>query len=523
MKLLKLIIVVLCVLYSFNSFSQKTNYDIKNLEINTKYSDFGVSFMDKNTAVFASSKPTGLIGKRVWKQNNQPYLNLFKGAINNDGEISNVTLFSRRISTKYHESDAVFTKDKKTVYFSRNNYFKHRYRKDSQGWNNIKMYKATILKNGDWGNIEELPFNNDEYSVGHPALSANESKLYFTSDMPGSIGKTDIWEVAVLEDGKYGTPINLGAVINSLGKEMFPSVEGNTLYFSSDTHDGMGDLDIFKSSFEENGMSIPVNLGSSINSTSDDFGFVVRNDAPLVTGYFSSNREGGKGDDDIYYFKQKKCLRFVTGIVKDLDTKQVISGSKVTLYDANKKVLNTKIVGGNGSFKFEVDCNIVYEVVAEHSGFVNANAVYSNFKIDSEYQILVLKKEEFSTNDDNIVINIDPIYFDFDKAVIRADAIIELNKVVRIMKKYPSLRILAGSHTDARGNDSYNSKLACRRAKSTVDFIVSRGIDSNRLTANGYGESQLQNHCSNGVKCSEYEHQLNRRTEFVIVNPEEIK
>jgi len=522
MNILKFKLLLILVLACSVLNAQKRTYKIKNLTINSKNSDYGVSFLNDSTAVFSSSRGSGLIAKRVWKDNNQPYLDLYKGNVNVEGEITSSKEFSRKINTKYHDADLIFTKDKKTAYFSRNNYLNHKYKKSSSGWNNIKMYRASLLENGDWGEIVELPFNSDEYSVGHPALNDTETILYFSSDMPGTIGDTDIWEVSVLGNNEYGTPKNLGTKINTPLKEMFPYVSANELYFSSQGHASTGNLDIFKSNIIKDGLTIPVNLGKHINSVADDFSFIFRSKGKQPTGYFSSNRTGGVGDDDIYYFKQDKCIRYVQGLVKDDTSLELLKGSTVTLYTADGFSKDVALLGEDASFKFEVDCDIKYRVLGTKEGYEPKDIWFSNFKTISEKQVLLMKKDFIKTTE-KVIVNIKPIYFDFDKATIRSDAAIELDKVVAVMQKYPTLIVSSGSHTDARGNDEYNVKLAIKRANATVRYIVDRGISSERISGRGYGESTLQNRCANGVKCSREEHQQNRRTEFVVLNPESIQ
>ena len=276
------------------------NYQIKNLDINTKYSDFGVAYYGTD-AIFASAKKVNNKSFRNWL-NGQPYLDLYKGAIDIDGEILDGGAFSENIATKYHEANAVFTKDLKTVYFTRNNYFEGHYGKDSLGWNNLKLFRASIDQNGNWLDIISLPFNDDNYSVGHPALSNDERTLYFVSDMPGSMGRTDIFTSKINADGTYGPPMNMSSQVNTFGKEMFPYVskKGN-LYFSSDSREGQGDLDVYVVPLNNKTVK-PINLGFPINSTKDDFAFIIDNDTK--NGYFSSNRSNGHGDDDIYYFDE---------------------------------------------------------------------------------------------------------------------------------------------------------------------------------------------------------------------------
>ncbi|MCF6279168.1 MAG: OmpA family protein [Flavobacteriaceae bacterium] len=519
--------------------SQDDNFSIKNLDVNTKNSDFGVTYIGDTVAIYASTKKgKRTIRKRNWKQNKQPYLELYSGNISSDGEINDSELFSSAINTRYHESNVTFTKDLKTVYFSRDNSIDGKKRvkategKD-KGWMLIQLYKATVAENGEWTNIVPMPFNNDNYQTGHPSLNKAEDKLYFTSDMPGGYGMTDIYVVTVNGDGTYGEPRNLGSKINTPSKEMFPFIsEDDVLYFSSDgqlfSHGG---LDLYASRLGDRYKDdSPTHLGIPLNSAKDDFALVYQ--SGKSTGHFSSNREGGKGDDDIYFFerlkpifKDKGCNQIAQGVVRDKKSGALLPKTLVTLYKEGKKE-ESVIVGSDASFQFTVDCESNYKVVGEKLTYTPDEETFlTSLKADLELDLSLNLEdaEEFVTVGDKVLIKINPIYFDYDKSNIRPDAEIELNTVITVMNKYPNLIIEGGSHTDSRATYSYNEKLSSRRAKSTVDYIMRVGkINWSRISARGYGEIQPVNKCSDNVKCTEEEHQLNRRTEFVIKNPEVI-
>jgi outer membrane protein OmpA-like peptidoglycan-associated protein len=523
MKKIVTILVFLTVGYVYG----QDNYSIKNLEVNTKYSDFGVSYYGGD-AIYASSKKEDNKSRKNWT-NGQPYLELYRGAIDSEGEITDSAAFSDNLNTKYHESNAVFTKDLSTVYFTRNNYFQNHYGRDSVGWNNLKMYKADVSELGEWSNIVPMPFNDDNYSVGHPALSTDERTLYFTSDMPGSMGETDIFKVSINSDGSYGAPMNMGSQVNTFGKEMFPYVskKGN-LYFSSDSRGGLGGLDVFVVPLNNSTVQ-PVNLGAPINSHLDDFSFIIDNDKS--TGYFSSNREGGHGDDDIYYFTelnapQIACSQVIAGTVRDKSNGALLPGALVVLYKGEEK-LESVVVGADARFSFpDMDCDTTYRVTGDKDLYNGAEETVTttsesdlelglDLDLDPDAKAIAATSEvdrcQYALDD------INTIYFDLDKYYIRPDAAIELEKIVRTMQRCPNIKVVAGSHTDSRASHAYNVTLSENRAKSTVDYIVSRGIDAGRISPQGYGETQLVNHCADGVKCSEAEHQVNRRTEFVIV------
>lgn len=503
---------------------QSGRFRIENLGVNSPYSDFAPSFYEDNL-VFSSARDTGVASRYKHKWNARPFLDLYGAEVAENGSLSNVDKFSGKLNTKYHESTSVFTKDGNTMYFTRNNYYKGKYKKDKKGINKLKIFRAT--RDGDrWINIEELPFNSNNYSVAHPALSVDEKKLYFASDMPGTIGMSDLYVVDINDDGTFGEPKNLGKGINTEGRENFPFIsEKNEFYFSSDGHVGLGGLDIFVMNLEDEDSEI-FNVGEPVNSSMDDFTFIIN--STTKKGYFASNRDGGQGDDDIYSFIEMKpiqwtCEQEIIGVVKDSKTNEILAGAQVKLFDKDNQEIENTYSDVEGKFRFKrlLECDEVYFVRASKKDFNSAEVLLpKQEEAGLRSTVLLLEKEEvpFEVGDDLAkILNIPIIYFDFDKSNIRPDAAAELEKVVAVMKQYPKLKIDVRSHTDSRGTDSYNMKLSQRRNESTRAYIVSRGIDASRLIGAGYGETRHVNKCSNGVKCSEEEHQLNRRSEFIVI------
>lgn len=527
MKKIAIIILLFC-FYTSKAQIEAPRYFIKNIEANNALSNFGAAYYGEDKLIFATPAKRNYIISNVWKGNNQPYLDLYVGTITEEGGLKDVQKFSDVVNTKFHEADVVFSKDLKTVYFTRSNYFEGKYGKDSLGINRLKMFKAVQDASGNWSTILNMPFNNDNYSVGHPTLSEDQKTLYFISDMPGTLGKTDIFKVAVNDDGSYGTPVNLGPDINTPEKEMFPFIAGNDeLYFSSDGRGDLGMLDVFMSKLTKNGVESTIRLEEPINSDKDDLGFIINK--KTGEGYFTSNRSGGKGDDDIYYFKDEKiiCNQTVIGLVKDKKTGYLLPGTTVTLFKNNIKIDSLTItVGENGRFEFPLDCDTSYKIVGNKPNYLEGSLDLMTTDVNKKVHQVTLVMEpddEFVVVGDRVLLKLNTIYFDFDKSDIRPDAEIELKKAIEIMKKYPDIIVEFGAHCDSRGPDAYNDKLSERRAKSTVDYMTSRGVSKDILTGKGYGERMLVNQCANGVKCTEEEHQLNRRTEFVIKNPETIK
>jgi len=496
------------------------DFNVDKTTINTSFSDFGASFY-MNKVVFASNTERA-DGAKTLSWNGLPYLDLYEADVDENGNLSNVMELAGDVNTKYNESSTAFTKDGKTLYFTRNNYFEGKKGRDKNKTIRLKLYKAT--KGGDslWGNIEEMPFNSEEYSVAHPTLSVDEKKLYFASDMPGTLGMSDLWYVDILEDKTYGVPVNLGSTINTEARESFPFISNkNKLYFSTDGRAGLGGLDVYVAPLKEDGSITGeiTNLGEPANSSDDDFGFIINEETRI--GYVSSNRDGDGGsvDDDIYLIKER-CVVLISGLVTDIDTGVLLPGASVSLLGEDNTLVDTIIVGADAHYSFTADCDTQYSVRGTKSQYapkeelVRTPSESGNMVVPLRLKLI----DPCPPNDLGCRLTLQPIYFDFDRFNIRPDAEIELAKILAAMREYPQLVIHIESHTDSRGDDLYNEILSEKRAQSTLNWLVDQGIDRDRLSAKGYGETQHINECSNGVKCTEEEHQLNRRSMFIIQN-----
>lgn len=513
---------------------------LKNVAINTKYSDFGPMYY-KDQLVYSSAVDSSNYHTRIYHWNEQPFLNLYLGELNTiESDVKLIDAFSDKLNTRYHEATLAFSPDETKVYFTRNNYNGDLGR-DNKGTNHLKLYSAELRKDEDsvltWQNIKELPFNSEDYSVGHPTVSKDGKLLYFVSDMPGSIGATDIFVVDILEESSntqtqdstftgYSKPRNLGEKINTAGREMFPYITDNALYFASDGHLGLGGLDVYESRIIDSNFQNPVNLGAPLNSELDDFGFIVNEEKNK--GFVCSNRLTGKGDDDIYSFirlpkEEILCEQRIRGYVSNSITGERISNVKMSLFSESGNELETTTTSIAGTYRFNtvLNCATKFKVTASKTGYQNKEKPVLTLNENGE-TIVALGLEtlnELIVEEKGVLkIKIGIIYFDLDKSFIRNDAAIELNKIVLLMKQYPQMVIKIESHTDSRNSHDYNLSLSDRRAKSTREYIISQGIDAKRIeSANGFGESQLINNCADGVSCSEAEHQLNRRSEFIIV------
>ncbi len=530
--------------------------------------------------------------------------------------------FSKTLNTKYHEGPATFSRDGLRIIFTRNNYNNGRASKSAAGVNKLKLYTA-VQQNGAWMNIEELPFNSDEYSVGHPTLSRDEQYLYFASDMPDGFGGTDLY-VSQYKNGQWSRPVNLGGTINTKGNELFPFIDdAGNLYFSSDGRKGLGALDVFFASLSTNVTVKTVeHLDAPINSDQDDFGFIT--DGNRQGGYFSSNRR--HGNDDIYRFVRESSLFGCRDLIirlYDTNTEQPLDSVTVLIKSKGEGRPDRALVSdANGFVRICLEGENAFTFQASRDGYINsmvglttaaltddqpsrleiglimptvamdtisaestisrgpltksrvqgvimggrerkpiegvtvrlrnecdrtireyitrADGRYTFDVVEGCDYTLIASKPAFGTNTNRIkrlpkkakpkevsadlrmlsvgdVVTIDNIYYDLDRSSLRPDAARELDKVVATMRKYPSLIIEIRSHTDSRGDAERNKTLSQQRANAVAAYLVSKGISRRRMSTLGMGESQLVNNCTDGVICTDAEHQRNRRTEFRVV------
>ena len=499
--------------------------EVENLPINTPYADYG-SFVHHNQLYFTSARDTGSLAKKVHTWTSDAFTSIYSYPLEADQK-QKVTRLKGDVKSKLNESTAVLTKDGQTMYFTRNNILDGSRKYDADKNTNLKIYRA-FLKDGKWTNVEELPINGDSFSTAHPVLSQDEKLLYFASDRSGGYGNSDLWRVSIHDNGTFGGPENLGPEINTEARETFPFInENNEVYFSSDGRVGLGGLDVYGVKTKADGSFGEIhNLGTPINSPADDFAYYI--DFKTKQGFFSSNREGGRGNDDIYSFAETRalpleCIQNVLVTVIDGKTKNVITDAHLTLFDYLYVDQNSKSRYNEGAYQFNTDfeCGSSYRIKATKDGYETAETdfyVPNTSGVTNITLTLHPVKTPVKKGDDLFkVLNLNPIYFDLDKSNIRPDAAAELAKVLAVLEEYPTMRIDIRSHTDSRASHKYNDQLSDRRAKSTRNWLITQGIETERLTAKGYGERELINKCADGVKCSEEEHQANRRSEFIIV------
>lgn len=668
-----------------------SSYEIANCDFNSASDDFS-PFFYKNGLVFSSERDTNPIIRRTSNWTGNPFLELYyvdaKQLGSKENGCGNYTFgrpekFSNEINTKFNDASVAFSKNGEEIFFTRNNFLDGKKEADDAGIMRLKIFYARSEGEGKWGELQSLPFNSNEYSVAHPALSPDGNKLYFTSDMPGGFGGMDLY-VSDKESGRWGPPMNLGPEVNTEGHEIFPYVAPDgKLYFASDGHIGLGGLDIFYTSLKEGDVwSAPENLGYPMNTISDDFSIVFNEEG--TCGFIASDREGGVGHDDIYSFKKtaitvevlvfdeqteaplsgavvfvackgdslttnlegkvsfdlklnetcklnasladylpadaeassknltlmdklevkipmrRSAMFEVEGVVFDAFTSLPMEGVTVAITnDCGQPVAEPFTTSINGRYAFKLDAECCYKIKATQLNYFAglAEGVCTKGRTESETlkENLYLQPTSIVDNKTKILppappIEVPPtiassnpetkytyydpstdtwldrdtrlpadgkypdgreyikgvpkggskgpfipgynppkeggttdvtyllhIYYDFDQAFIRNDAMPELEKLKKLMEENPQYIIEIGSHTDARGSDHYNQRLSQRRAEAVVRWLSDKGISRSRLVARGYGEQINVNDCVNNVPCTEREHQMNRRTEFKVI------
>lgn len=486
-------------------------FNIQNLKINSEYSDFGATIY-KNKLYFVSSRNEKATS-RNYGWNDEPFLDIFSSTINDKGSHLPADLFDE-LNSKFHEGIVSFTPDGNTAYFTRESYYEDEYQKDSLNntkYSQLYIYKATKLKDS-WDTFESLEINDVNFSNKNPMVSPDGKHLYFSSNMPGGFGLYDLYKAEIKDDGSLGKVENLGQNINTEGQEAFPFVTGeNMLYFSSDGHLGLGGLDVFYSKNVDDKWSNSKNVGIPVNSGADDFAFMIKEE----NGYVSSNRTGGVGKDDIYALKKIRplCDLLLETVVLDSKTNNPIETALTSVSDGEGTINNSKTTNEKGLVEFMIECENEIKFVVSKEGYESKILDIKLLDIDPPLLEVMLDPIEELIVEEKVELS--PIYFEFDKFNITNEGAFELDKLVAIMQKYPEMKIRVEAHTDNRGPSSYNLKLSENRAKSTAQYVISKGIDENRISGVGKGENEPVIECSGS--CSNEDHRTNRRSEFIIL------
>lgn len=585
----------------FNRLMQdSTRSSIRTMIINSPQADLGMSVLDE-LLLFSSARGEGAGGARIYRWDEQPFLNLYSALLK--GTNAEEPLVMRNdINSRYHDGTVSYDSLAKRMYYTRNNYYYGTLEKSERGDLNLGIYFSEVVTGEfgqqEWSNLIPFDHNDPNYNYGHPFVSPDGRRMYFTSDRPGGEGGTDIWYCDNLGN-QWGAPQNMGPKVNTTGDEMYPLITADSVfYFASDGHPGLGGLDLFRTRLGKGGPGYVFNLGYPINTRWHDHSLLLLNDS---VGFLASDRAGGMGSDDIYGCTIAPPMLYLAGRVIDKETKQPIDGALITLKDGDDRfvknytvtpepegrftiateyfdrfeVLANKAGYMQGSMKVITDQdpleNIVIELVkydyaaegvVKHgetgalldSAVVTLTDVQGNvlattttdksgrysfpLKPDTDYRIKVERNGFFKQstrvstkgrangilrNDFNLfplavntVVRLENILYDYNKWNIRPDAALELDKLVETLRENPTVRIELSSHTDCRGKDSYNLSLSEKRAKSAVDYIISKGIDKARVLSKGYGEGKPVETCV-CEKCSDDQHQRNRRTEFTVL------
>lgn len=584
-------------LSKFISLKEKIkNITIKEVNGNTHFTEMAPAFY-KDCLVFSSSRDSFSMVRNEFKWTGQPFLRLYITDKKNQNDFNQAKLLSKKLNTRVHEGPVCFSSDYNTIYFTRNSTVAANNKKSSKRINNLKIFISTY-DGKSWSDPKDFPYNSDEYSVGHPALAPDDKTIYFISDRSGGYGGTDIYKSELI-DGQWSKPENLGPSINTEGKEMFPSVDKDgTLYFSSDGRPGLGCLDIYAARSFEKGQYMIANFGAPLNSNYDDFGLIVTSDS--LRGFFTSNRPGGAGDDDIYSFSVKAIDLLVTS--KTQSNRELLPNAKIFLKDEDGEIITSAVTDGNGLAEFSVEPGKQYGIAAETESYVsNLTPViisarlfgleqkqdvllrqiypYLNIKVvekesGSVIPLAIVEISEGMYDESSIDINngitrfkmnnatdyvfnitaegylssmvnysslgknpgdydltieleklsagkqftLENIYYNLNEATIRADAVPILNNLAQMLLENPEVKLEIGSHTDSRADSVYNLELSQRRSASVVDFLIHKGVSPDRLSAKGFGESQLVNKCADGINCPEEAHQANRRTVIEVLD-----
>lgn len=509
-------------------YNGNQHYILKNAAFNSVMSDFG-AYEFKDTVYFASSINKGVLAKHKHAWDAQPFLDMYATPKTTDTIIHHKAKLRGKINSTYHDGPLVITKDGKTMYFSRNNYNTQVLGKSDKGINHLKLYKANFIR-GKWRNVKALPFNNNNYSIGHPALNSDETKLYFSSDMPGGQGGSDIYYVSINTDGSYGNPTNAGNVINTPKNELFPFLNAkNVLFFASDGHHGIGLLDIYATVYNADKTPRKVtNLGLPINSSKDDFAFYMHPKAK--TGYIASNRAGGLGKDDIYSFTVIPPLE-LKGRVKQALQNTPLPNATVTLTDKKGDTIAYTETNTKGNYTITVNRNTTYTVTASKKEYENYEMAVSTEGLNPLDTLInanfTLKKQPVIVAEKPVTLpkDLGAIFFKFDSAEIEAQNTSTLTTVInKMLNSYPDVAIKIEAFSDSRGPEAYNTQLSQRRANATYNYLINNGIPASRITTyKGYGVHESTKNCSTSTPCSKDSYKLSRRTNFIVVNPKNLK
>lgn len=480
-------------------------YEIISTGINTSLSDVGATFF-MNKYIMYSSRKTGAIGAGRDVNTGNPYNSLYCLNIDKTGNLSHPYFFASVLDEKGNEGGITFSPNQKTVYYTNST---------PENSTNYQLYKATFDEtcrcSNAWIKKEAVVFNDVNYSIENPCVAADGKKMYFSSNMPGGFGGYDLYVADIDENGMPVHPKNLGNEINTMSDEKFPYASPeNELFFSSNGHAGYGGHDVFVSRIRKNSFSTPLNLGKTINTATDEVAFIL---ASRKKGYFTSNRSQGLGSYDIYRFELQKNSNTLKGHAMEKISKIVLPNTKISLIDTEGNEVATQTTNENGAFTFEVTPLENYTVVANKEGYLDFSLPVITPIGEATTKVeLDQKKAEVTAT----TIVVENIYFEYNKASIKKESTLSLNKIYDVLIANPEMKITVNAHTDSRGSEVYNLNLSDKRAASALHYLIKKGIDSSRIDSKGYGETKPLSNCKSN--CTEKEFETDRRVEFVIIN-----
>ncbi|ARV07835.1 hypothetical protein BTO04_14515 [Polaribacter sp. SA4-10] len=508
-----------------NPFSKTiTSYEIKNLDINSKKSDFGVAILPDSTVMFSSSREDKSYNY-IYKKIKQPFINIYKAKLKNDNSIDTLTLDKYTKSSMMHTSSPFYDSLYNRFFYTQSHKEKNKLKfKNSKS--NFRIVFGFLDANKQLKKVNYYPEKTDGYSYGHPFFDKKTKRLYFTSDMPGGFGGTDIYYILMNKEGFISDPVNLGEKVNSFANEMFPSTFDNRLYFSSDLFIGKGGLDVYSSGIKNNKFEYPLRLNDSINSSADDFDYKIvpqqDQDKQKKRGYISSNRKGGKGSDDIYSFTEYKkikqvkvsgfILQKIIDSIKIQKTSITIPKATITISKKEGKIIDTIASNKQGKYSIELPIGSDYVFKVDKKGY---DGTLDTVNLTNKDDLTPVSK-------DFHLIKIGPITFEYDDTTITEPAKKLLKLVTDYLKKYPEDKVKLESHADARGRTAYNDTLSIKRAESVKEYLKSEKVNSDRIEIKGFGEQEIKNDCIDGVKCSDKDHKENRKTYFIFI-PNDLK
>ncbi len=485
--------------YIDDILSMEPGYEAVSFDINSEASDFA-SIIIGDKVYFSSARNQE---RKKYGWNEQPYLDIYEVQIQENDSLGEPQLLKGDVNTKYHEGTLDMTPDQRFMFFTRVDYFDGDFNKAKDGQSKLNIYRA-LNANGEWRDIQATELDSKEYSVGHPSISKDGKTIYFASEAPGGYGESDIYK-ATLVDGIIYEPENLGPEVNTSGKDSFPFIaDDGTLYFSSNGHLGIGGMDIFM--YKD---GVVTNLGAPVNSNLDDIAYTydVENDK----GYFSSNREGGKGSDDIYTLKKIIPEIEVTVVAINAETGEPVPSAILSVADAEGNSMPSQTADEDGQAMFTIVGEQMITARGTKVKFESGEAQLDVMKNgDAMVEVMLTPIEPALPK-----IVLENILFDFDKDNIRPDAALELDKIADLLKQYPNMQLTAEAYADVRGSKEYNLDLTERRAQSIVKYLTEQGIDASRLSGEGKGEENSVFDCANN-NCTEEQYQASRRSEFTF-------